>query len=53
MDEALSYASGKVEISADFKKVFPKEEYSVFRSKQISLRELVSQEIWELVDITN
>ena len=24
LDEALSYASGKVEISADFKKVFPK-----------------------------
>lgn len=53
LDEALSYASGKVEISADFKKVFPKEEYSVFRSKQVSLRELVSQEIWELVDMTN
>lgn len=53
MDDALSWASGKTDLSAEYKKVYPKEDYNVFRSKLASLRDMVSQELWELVDVTN
>jgi hypothetical protein len=53
LDEALSWASGKTDPSAEYKKVYPKEDYNVFRSKLASLREMVSQELWELVDVTD
>lgn len=53
MDEALSWGSGKTDASAEYKKVFPKEDYNVFRSKLASLREIVAQELWELVDVTD
>jgi hypothetical protein len=53
MDEALSWASGKTDPAAEYKKVYPKEDYNVFRSKLASLREMVAQELWELVDVTD
>jgi hypothetical protein len=53
MDEALSWASGKTDPAAEYKKVYPKEDYNVFRSKLAGLREIVAQELWELVDITD
>jgi len=53
MDDALSWASGKTDLSAEYKKAYPKEDYNVFRTKLASLREMVSQELWELVDVTD
>ena len=53
LDEALSWASGKTDPSAEYKKVYPKEDYNVFRSKLASLREMVAQELWELVEVTD
>ncbi len=53
MDEALTWASGKVDLAAYFKKAYPKDDYNAFRTKQWSLREIVAQELWELVDITD
>lgn len=53
IDDALSWASGKIDLSAEHKKVYPKEDYNVFRSKLSSLREMVAQELWELVDVTD
>ncbi|MBC7572294.1 MAG: hypothetical protein H7319_21575 [Spirosoma sp.] len=53
MDDALAYASDKVNIAAEFKKVYPKDDYTTFRAKQVTLREVVAQELWELVDITD
>lgn len=53
MDEALTWASGKVDLAANFKKVYPKDDYNAFRTKQWSLREIVGQELWQLVDITD
>ena len=53
MEDALAYSSGKVDTIAEFKKAHPKEDYTAFRAKQVSLREVVSQEMWELLDITD
>jgi hypothetical protein len=53
MDEALAYASSKVNVAAEFKKVYPAEDYAAFRAKQTSLREVVAQELWELVEVTD
>ncbi len=53
MDEALAYSSGKVDIGTYFKKAYPKDDYATFRSKQVTLREVVSQELWELVEVTD
>ncbi len=53
MNEALAYANSKVNIAAEFKKVYPAEDYAAFRAKQTSLREVVSQELWELVEVTD
>lgn len=53
MDHALSWASGKTDLATEYKKVYPKEDYSVFRTKLATTRELVSQELWELVDVTD
>jgi hypothetical protein len=53
LDAALSWASGKTDPADEFKKVYPKEDYNVFRSKLSSLRDLVTQELWELVDVTD
>jgi hypothetical protein len=53
LDEALAYSSGTVTVMDEFKKVFPKEDYATFRSKQIALREIIGQELWELVEKTD
>ena len=53
MDEALAYASGKVDVAAEFKKLYPKDDYAAFRIKQVALRNVVKQELWELVDVTD
>jgi hypothetical protein len=49
----LTYASSKVNVAAEFKKVYPAEDYAAFRAKQTALREVVSQELWELVEVTD
>ena len=53
MDEALAYASEKVTVAAEFKKLYPKDEFAAFRIKQVALRNMVKQELWELIDITD
>lgn len=53
LDEALAYSSGIVTTADEFKKVFPKDDYAAFRSKQIALREIIGQELWELVEKTD
>lgn len=53
MDDALSWASGKTDLATEYKKVYPKEDYNVFRNKLASIRDLVSQELWEWVDVTD
>jgi hypothetical protein len=53
MDEALAYSSGKVTVADEFKKVYPKDDFAAFRSKQMALREIIGQELWELVDKTD
>lgn len=53
LDEALAYSSGTVTVADEFKKVFPKDDFAAFRSKQIALREIIGQELWELVDKTD
>jgi hypothetical protein len=53
LDEALAYSSGNVTVADEFKKVFPKEDFAAFRSKQMALREIIGQELWELVERTD
>jgi hypothetical protein len=53
LDQALSWASGKTTWSDEFKKLFPKEDYNAYSAKWQELREVNSQELWELVDITD
>lgn len=53
LDEALLFSSGLTDVKAEFKKVFPGEDYAAFRSKQIALREIIGQELWELVEKTD
>ncbi len=53
LDQALSWASGKTSIADEYKKVFPKDDINNLTTKLNELRDLVSQELWELVDITD
>ncbi len=53
LDDALAYSSGAVTVADEFKKVFPKDDFAAFRSKQIALREIIGQELWELVEKTD
>ena len=53
LDDALAYSSGKVTTADEFKKVFPKDDFAAFRSKQVALREIIGQELWELVEKTD
>jgi hypothetical protein len=53
MDQALAYSSGTVTVADEFKKVFPKDDFAAFRSKQVALREIIGQELWELVEKTD
>lgn len=53
MDQALSWASGKTGMADEYKKVFPKDDIANLNTKLNELRDMVSQELWELVDITD
>lgn len=53
LDQALSWASGKTNLKDEYKKIFPKEDISVYNAKLRELRDVVSQELWELVDVTD
>jgi len=53
VDQALSWASGKTGMGDEYKKVYPKDDIANFTTKLNELRDLVSQEVWELVDITD
>ncbi len=53
LEQALSWASGKTGIAEEFKKIYPKEDFAAFGPKLNSLRVLVAQELWELVDVTD
>jgi hypothetical protein len=52
-DQALSWASGKINGADEFKKLFPKEDYNAFTAKLRELREITNQELWELVEVTD
>ena len=52
-DQALSWASGKINGADEFKKLFPKEDYNAFTAKLRELREINNQELWELVEVTD
>lgn len=53
LDQALSWASGKTSLADEYKKVYPKEDINVLNAKLRELRDLSSQELWELVDVTD
>ena len=53
LDQALSWASGKTDMADEYKKVFPKDDISKLTNKLNELRDITSQELWELVDITD
>lgn len=53
MDQALSWASGKTGMADEYKKIYPKDDANTLSTKLNQLRDLVSQELWELVDITD
>ncbi len=53
LDQALSWASGKTGMADEYKKVYPKDDVANLNTKLNELRDLVSQELWELVDITD
>jgi hypothetical protein len=53
LDQALSWVSGKSGIADEYKKVYPKDDISNLYAKLSEMRDIVSQELWELVDITD
>ena len=53
LDQALSWASGKTGMADEYKKVFPKDDISNLNIKLNELRDVASQELWELVDKTD
>lgn len=53
LDQALSWVSGKTGMAEEYKKVYPKDDINNMTAKLRELRELVSQELWELVEITD
>ena len=53
LDQALSWASGKTSTKDEFKKVYPKEDATKYGAKWNEVRDLVSQGLYELVDITD
>jgi hypothetical protein len=52
-DQAVSWASGKTGMAEEYKKIYPKEDFAAYGAKLTSLRVVVAQELWELVDITD
>jgi hypothetical protein len=53
LEQALAWASGKTGIAEEYKKIYPKEDFAAFGPKLNSLRVVVAQELWELVDVTD
>jgi heme-degrading monooxygenase HmoA len=53
LDKALSWVSGKTGMADEYKKVFPKDDIANLNTKLNEMRDMVSQELWELVDITD
>jgi heme-degrading monooxygenase HmoA len=53
LEQALSWASGKTGMAEEYKKIYPKEDFTAFGTKLTSLRIIVAQELWELVDVTD
>lgn len=53
MEQALAWASGKTGLAEEYKKIFPKEDFTAFGNKLNSLRVVVATELWELVDVTD
>lgn len=53
LDQALSWASGKAGMEDEYKKIYPKDDINNLTAKLRELRTMVSQELWELVDITD
>jgi hypothetical protein len=53
LDQAISWASGKTGATDEYKKVYPKDDISNFTIKLNDLRDVVSQGLFELVDITD
>lgn len=52
-DQAVSWSSGKTGMAEEYKKIYPKEDFAAYGTKLTSLRVVVGQELWELVDITD
>lgn len=52
-DQALSWASGKTGMADEYKKVYPKDDINNMTAKLRELRDMVSQELWELVEVTD
>ncbi len=53
MEQALSWASGKTGMAEEYKKIYPKEDFTAYGTRLNSLRVVVAQELWELVDVTD
>jgi hypothetical protein len=53
LDQALSWASGKTNVRDEYKKVYPKDDIAIWSAKFSELRDVVSQGLFELVDITD
>jgi hypothetical protein len=53
LDQAVSWASGKTSQADEYKKVYPKDDLATFTTKLNELRDVVSQGLFELVDITD
>jgi hypothetical protein len=53
LDQALSWASGKTGATDEYKKIYPKDDLANFTIKVNELRDVVSQGLFELVDITD
>ncbi len=53
LDQALSWASGKTSATDEYKKVYPKDEIANFTTKLNELRDVISQGLYELVDVTD
>ncbi len=52
-EQALSWVSGKTGLAEEYKRIYPKDDFAAFGAKLNSLRTMVGQELWELVDLTD
>lgn len=53
LEQALAWASGKTGMAEEYKKIYPKEDFAAYGAKLTTLRVIVGQELWELVDVTD